>query len=218
MIHVFVAASNPAMRAGLRALLGSDEQLEVVGEAVSLSGLDVLPAEADVVILAALRETGAAVREGMLELLGEKETYPAVLFIGDTPQAAAEISELPLRAWGILSAETGAAELSAAVHALHEGLITASPHLLSPLLRKPQLVRLGPEDNGDGSLGETLTKREIEVLQLLAQGLANKQIAAALNISDHTVKFHVSSIYSKLGAANRTEAVRIGAREGLILF
>jgi DNA-binding NarL/FixJ family response regulator len=56
------------------------------------------------------------------------------------------------------------------------------------------------------------------VLQLLAHGLANKQIALALNISEHTVKFHVSSIYNKLGATNRTEAVRAGVQRGLVVL
>ena len=63
---------------------------------------------------------------------------------------------------------------------------------------------------------EPLTPREIQVLELLAQGLPNKAIAARLGISDQTVKFHVSSICGKLGAANRTEAVRLGLRRGLI--
>ncbi|HEY5902473.1 MAG TPA: helix-turn-helix transcriptional regulator, partial [Anaerolineales bacterium] len=61
-----------------------------------------------------------------------------------------------------------------------------------------------------------LSDREIEVLELLAQGLANKQIAGALGISEHTVKFHVSSIYTKLNVTNRAEAVRQGVRQGLI--
>jgi DNA-binding NarL/FixJ family response regulator len=56
------------------------------------------------------------------------------------------------------------------------------------------------------------------VLQLLAQGLANKQIALTLGISEHTVKFHISGVYSKLGATNRTEAVRLGVRKGLVVL
>ena len=68
----------------------------------------------------------------------------------------------------------------------------------------------------DGEHVETLTVREIEVLDLLAQGLQNRAIAERLDISDQTVKFHVSSITGKLGAANRTDAVRRGLRRGLI--
>jgi len=81
-------------------------------------------------------------------------------------------------------------------------------------LRAPE-VRLDA-DSTDDLAAEALTPREIEVLELLAEGLPNKAIAARLAISDQTVKFHVSSICGKLGAANRTEAVRRALRRGLI--
>jgi DNA-binding NarL/FixJ family response regulator len=71
-------------------------------------------------------------------------------------------------------------------------------------------------DDLDHLFREPLTPREVEVLELLAEGLPNKAIAARLGISDQTVKFHVSSICGKLGAANRTDAVRRGVRRGLI--
>jgi NarL family two-component system response regulator YdfI len=67
-------------------------------------------------------------------------------------------------------------------------------------------------------LAEPLTSRESEVLQMLASGVANKEIAARLTISEHTVKFHVASILGKLGAGSRTEAVSIGIRRGLVLL
>jgi DNA-binding NarL/FixJ family response regulator len=72
----------------------------------------------------------------------------------------------------------------------------------------------GEED--DAPVAEPLTPREIEVLELLAEGLSNKAIAAELGVSDQTVKFHVASISGKLQAANRTDAVRLAARRGLI--
>ena len=75
--------------------------------------------------------------------------------------------------------------------------------------------RLG-DDRDDPDIVEPLTPREIEVLELLAEGLPNKAIADRLKISDQTVKFHVSSISTKLGAANRTDAVRRAVRRGLI--
>jgi DNA-binding NarL/FixJ family response regulator len=93
-------------------------------------------------------------------------------------------------------------------------LLAGSPALLEPLL--------SPAVRGGESLSappaEALTEREAQVLQLLAQGLANKQIAAALGISEHTVKFHISAVYAKLGASSRTEAVRLGVRQGLIVL
>ena len=72
------------------------------------------------------------------------------------------------------------------------------------------------DDTDDGAFEEPLTTREVQVLELLAEGSPNKAIAARLGISDQTVKFHVSSISGKLGAANRTDAVRRAVRRGLI--
>jgi DNA-binding NarL/FixJ family response regulator len=72
------------------------------------------------------------------------------------------------------------------------------------------------KDSGPETLVEALTPRETEVLQLLAEGLSNKGIAARLGISDQTAKFHVAAISGKLGAANRTETVRLAVRLGLI--
>jgi DNA-binding NarL/FixJ family response regulator len=65
---------------------------------------------------------------------------------------------------------------------------------------------------------EPVTEREMDVLQSIARGLSNKQIALELGISEHTVKFHLSALYAKLGATNRTEAVRIGTQRGLIVL
>ena len=80
------------------------------------------------------------------------------------------------------------------------------------------LIRLSGrrESSSDNSPIEPLTAREMEVIQLMAQGLANKQIALALGISEHTVKFHLSSLYAKLGISSRTEAVKRGIELGLI--
>src|SRR4051812_17179192 len=82
--------------------------------------------------------------------------------------------------------------------------------------RHPPAMAASDEDDEDGRFDEPLTAREIQVLELLAEGLPNKAIAARLHISDQTVKFHVSSISGKLGAANRTDAVRRAVRRGLI--
>ena len=105
--------------------------------------------------------------------------------------------------WGILPTESSAEELIAAVYALSQGLIVGTPTLLFESDNEP--LERGP-----------LTERESEVIGLLARGLANKQIALSLGISEHTVKFHVSSIYTKLNVTNRTEAVREGLRGGWI--
>jgi DNA-binding CsgD family transcriptional regulator len=77
-------------------------------------------------------------------------------------------------------------------------------------------IRPGQQSELDPS-GQILTPREIEVLRMIAEGLGNKEIASKLSISDHTVKFHISSIFAKLGASNRAEAVTLGIRHGLIM-
>jgi two-component system, NarL family, nitrate/nitrite response regulator NarL len=77
---------------------------------------------------------------------------------------------------------------------------------------------MSADDDDAGGFEEPLTAREVQVLELLAEGLPNKTIAARLGISDQTVKFHVASIAGKLGAANRTDAVRRAVRRGLITF
>jgi DNA-binding NarL/FixJ family response regulator len=99
-----------------------------------------------------------------------------------------------------------------AIRIVHEGGSLLQPAIANKLLRQ---VQRGSER---GNVGDpnALTPRELEVLALLAQGLANKQIAVQLHISERTVKFHVSAIFRKLNASNRTEAVKLAAQQGLI--
>lgn len=126
--------------------------------------------------------------------------------LADEGQAA---EALAAGARGVVLRDAGAARLAAAVRAVAEGLMVldavAAESVLRPRPAAPATV-------------EHLTPREQEVLQLLAQGLSNKLIAARLGISDHTVKFHVNAILGKLGAQSRTEAIAQAARLGLVLF
>ena len=132
----------------------------------------------------------------------EDQASVGILFLSDDQVNVQEMKRAQ-RVWGILPTDSSAEELIAAIHALSQGLIVGAPTLLFESENEP--LERGP-----------LTERESEVLGLLARGLANKQIAAALGISEHTVKFHVSSIYAKLNVTNRAEAVREGLRGGWI--
>lgn len=214
MIKVAVAASSPALRAGLRALLAADPEIDVVGEAVTLLAARQIEPPADVLVAAGLDADSA--RDVMdnrgLRLTADISPPALLLLVGDQPDTPRPPYGPGWRAWGLLPIECSAEELLAAVNALQQGLLVGDPSLMQPYL--PSEV----ENPGTDLKVEALTEREAQVLQKLAQGMANKQIAAALGISEHTVKFHVSAIYSKLGATNRTEAVRIGVRQGMIIL
>ena len=197
MIRVAIIAPAMALRIGLREVLRELEDVEVVSVT---STLDELP-QADVFVLAS---------DDYLSDLDDNA--PAVLLLTDNQKAAAQLMDLPV--WGILSLDASSEELSAAIHSLGEGLWTGSPALLQSLFtRQPAAVL----DEGDPVV-DPLTPREREVLQLVAEGLANKQIALSLGISEHTVKFHLSSLYTKLGVTSRTEAIRAGARRGWVVL
>jgi DNA-binding NarL/FixJ family response regulator len=212
-IRIAIVAPALAVRAGLRALLGALDRLEVIAEAASLAEMQSFPAQTDVLILAA-EIAGSADLE---RALFSAQPGAVLLLVADKNEAAHSLpapAALPFRAWGILPLDSSEEELAAAIHALAEGLLVGAPGLVEALFLRQQ-----DEPPADAEpLVEPLTEREAEVLQLLAQGLANKQIATALRISEHTVKFHISAIYAKLEVTNRTEAVRAGVRKGLIVL
>ncbi len=206
-IRVAILAPTLAVRVGLQALLEAADLIDVLAVEVEVAALMNFPPDVDILIAT----SGAGSNEEWRACLQGDEPQFSILMISDDPQDVQILRELPLNAWGILSQDASQEELIAAIQGLHQGLIVAPPEFLEPLLTSYQ--------NGEAEdLVESLTPREAEVLALLAQGLANKQIAYELEISDHTVKFHISSIYRKLGATNRTEAVRIGIRLGLVLL
>jgi DNA-binding NarL/FixJ family response regulator len=191
LIRVLIFAPSPALRAGLRALLSADDEIKIIAEANrwddSLEEIN----EADVIITPASTVS-----------FTDEELSAAILFLSDEPLNIREVRRSP-SAWGILPLDASADELCAAVHALSQGLVVGERSLLFA-------------EDQNALTDSPLTERETEVLNLLAEGLANKQIAAALGISEHTVKFHVSSIYAKLNVTNRTEAMRAGLRGGWI--
>ena len=189
MSRVLLDVPSPALRAGLNALLSTDKTIRVVNDSLAEES------EADVVITSASHASFS--NDGL-----DPVSSAATLFLSDE-QPNIRAMTRSLRVWGILPTDASAEELTAAVHALSQGLVVGTSTLLFE-------SESGPLSHGP------LTDRESEVLGLLAKGLANKQIAVALGISEHTVKFHVSSIYAKLNVTNRTEAVREGLRGGWI--
>jgi DNA-binding NarL/FixJ family response regulator len=176
--------------------------VRVVGEAASPvgAGTDPLLSEADVILVA-----GEELLEEMAPTLSE-DAVQALLLISEEDQAVSKLGTLRLGGWGIVLPHASSEELAAAISAVAQGLIVLPKPLSGLLLQEPAV---------EEPL-ESLSAREGEVLALLGRGLSNKLIARELHISEHTVKFHVSSLYAKLGVTNRAEAVSQGARRGLI--
>lgn len=199
MVRISIVSPNHAMRVGLREILGNHPEIKVMGEAVSLE--DVNEKETEVAVMASVSSVHV---EGKYNF--------AVLFLTDDIESVRGILNSNVRTWGVLSADSAEDELAAAIAAVAEGLWVGAPGLVEGLMRFSRRGEIASEE----SLPEPLTAREKEVLQHMAEGLANKQIALELSISEHTVKFHLSSMYAKLGVSSRTEAVRRGMELGLI--
>lgn len=208
MIRLFVVSDSPVVRAGLRSILESAEGLQVVGEG-SLE--DLTAEEASLRPDLVLVELATGERDDLetfWRLLDQTPGITVVLLSGDPDEAfAREALQAGVR--GYLLRDVSPEELIDGVRAAHQGLTVLHPATAHALLASPQPM-------APPSGGESLTARELEVLRLLAQGLPSKTIASRLQISEHTVKFHVGSILGKLGAASRTEAVSTAIRRGLI--
>ncbi len=212
MIRVTIIAPAIAVRAGLRALVSDDPNIQVLGEGASTAEVNPTLLEADVVIWSPV--SGVEPVAWRLELNNlQLDESAALLVVHNDRQVLDQLTRLPLRAWGVLDPEASQAELIASVHALNEGLAVLDPLWLKQVFRANDYVI-----DEDHTLIEPLTERETAVLQLLAYGLTNKQIAARLKISAHTVKFHVSAIFTKLGTTNRVETVNLGLKKGLIVL
>src|SRR5262249_18354602 len=135
---------------------------------------------------------------------------PAVVVLARDPRRALTPDALRAGVRAALPPEATAAEVTAAIEAAAAGLIALPADDLASVS--------GLAGHETDAALQPLTARETEVLGMIAEGLGNKIIAARLGISDHTVKFHIASIFTKLGAGSRTEAVTIGVRRGLILI
>jgi len=153
-----------------------------------------------------------SVAAGVLRLAQALPGGAGLIVLADSPDASWVGEALRAGVNAILSREANGEEIRLALLAAEAGLVLLHPSSAQNLGRRTLALE------HDTDLVEALTSREQEVLRLASQGLGNKEIAANLNISNHTVKFHISSILGKLGAASRTEAVSQGIRRGLIVI
>lgn len=211
MIRVLVLADSAVVRAGLQAMLREDGRFDPVRGDIALTDLTRL----------SLLKSGSQTDVVLVEIAGERlpslpiddgGSLPLVLLIDDVNRKEL-VRALHAGARAVLPRDAQPVEIFVAIEAAAAGLTAFGPDELDLLL--PAASSSEPENE---TALEELSAREIEVLALMSQGMANKNIADRLNISEHTVKFHVSSILSKLAASSRTEAVTKGLRDGLLVI
>jgi DNA-binding NarL/FixJ family response regulator len=229
--NVFIVAASDVVRLGLESLMASDARFAVVGSASDLTELAAQITEGvlvDVVILDTDGQ-GEATRNALrafVDDLNRGEVLPAFVVIGAGPSDWVRDALRSGLVWAVLPHAASSDEIIAAIEAVSAGLVALDAETLAALL-SPQ------DSSGDELLSaqadegglppvmpeiDALTPREREVLEMLAEGLSNKEIAWRMKISEHTVKFHVASIFAKLDVSTRTEAVMQGIRKGLVMM
>lgn len=189
-----MVAGSPVVQAGLRSLLEDGPGIEVVDTLAPAAADD---AQGEVIVFDAEPD-----RPPTVDVDG-----PAIVLLTDDADGARQSELWPSRVRAILPRSSPVAEILAAVQAVAVGFVLLRPE-------EAERAHVAPRNPAGG--GSALTPRELEVLQMITTGESNKRIAWKLTISEHTVKFHVASILSKLTAGSRAEAVAIGIRRGLI--
>jgi len=199
VIRLLIAAGSTVVRAGLEALAVSSGAIELLGAFPDLASVEVLRPD---VVLAALPPD---------QIPSGDSARPVYVLLAGDARAPWTLEALRSGVRSILPRDAAAQEILAAVEAAAAGLAAIAPAELETLL---------PAAGAAAATAEVspLTPRELEVLSMMAEGAANKTIAWKLNISEHTAKFHVASVLSKLNAATRAEAVAIGIRRGLVML
>ena len=204
-IRIAVAATSAVRRAGLESIIRSHPEFQLAGSFGTVASLAPFArsTELDVIVIDS---------NSIQDLLLEPTSEAAIVLLTEVSDARSISRLLRSGVRAILSRESEPDDVLSAIFAVYDGLVLLSMPTAESLAAVFGDQPLEVEDE----LSEEITSRETDVLRMLAEGLVNKDIAARLGISEHTVKFHVSSILDKLGASTRTEAVTQGIRRGLI--
>ncbi len=204
-IRIAVAATSAFRRAGLESIIRSHPEFRLAGSFGAMASLVSFArsTELDVMVIDS---------DSIRDLLPEAASDAAIVLLTELADARSISRLLRGGVRAILSRESEPDDVLSAIYAAYDGLVLLSATTAETLAAVYGDQSLESEDE----LSEEITARETDVLRMLAEGLVNKDIAARLGISEHTVKFHISSILDKLGASTRTEAVTLGIRRGLI--
>jgi DNA-binding NarL/FixJ family response regulator len=202
-LRVLVVAESDVMAARLEAALRANPDRSVLVGSPGALGRLIEEHEPAAVVLASTADRVTAI----LRTMSDSMPMPVVVALVDEPRAAWSSAARRAGVRAVLHRGAGADEISAALDAALAGLVALHPDVFGVADRSGALA-------ADAERG--LTARELEILEMLAEGLSNRATARRLHISTYTVKFHVASILGKLGAASRTEAVTVAVRRGLI--
>ncbi|HYK89412.1 MAG TPA: response regulator transcription factor [Acidobacteriota bacterium] len=212
MIRVHVCAKSMNELERIEALVTLSLSLELAGSTLGRAGLvnDLVDSRPDVILARYDVEDlesempGRDANPVARVLLATEMEFPLALIAAQSDEGIR----------GVLALDANAREIKIAIEAAAEGLLVFHPEVLEHLAVRSET----PSRPTDDSSGRQLSPREGEILNMLASGLGNKEIAWRLKISEHTVKFHVTSIFHKLNASSRAQAVALGARRGLIIL
>ncbi len=219
MIRLALAAPSAMLLAGLETLVMRDgaftvveriARLDDIGETLEGADVDVVVAVVDDPALFALPSDA----QGDPAAIGTAHRW-ILLVDADAREVAAWVSR---GARAVLPRDAEGGEILAAIEAVHAGLAVVPATVAQALTATSPRTTPRLTNGVAAAPPAALSTREREILALLAEGMGNKIVAARLGISEHTVKTHVASIFQKLGADTRAEAVAIGARSGLILL
>ena len=209
MIRLLIAAASAVVRAGLESVGANGAGVEVVGACTPAGLSAAIDQHQPDVVLAAVEAHYDEAPEDLLALAA-RDGAPAIVVLAPDLQSAWTTEALRSGIRAVLPGDLGPREITAAIEAAAAGLVVLHPQDLPALAGERSLPAAAQT--------QTLSPREIQVLSMLAEGVGNKTIAWKLGISEHTVKFHVASILTKLNAGTRTEAVTQGIRRGLIFI
>jgi DNA-binding NarL/FixJ family response regulator len=215
VIRVLVAADSAVARAGLESVVASRPSLTVVGSSSAGAELaqQIEALQPDVVLAEPSWRDGDDVLTALHGLNGWGHAA-ALVILHESSEDGDTASLLRAGVRAVLPRSATAEEIVAAIDAAALGLVVLHDDALGALLPTQRVATRATSTQP----AQALTPRETEVLNMLAEGLGNKQTAARLGISEHTVKAHVAAIFGKLGVSSRTEAVTLGARLGLIML
>src|ERR1700723_1163518 len=204
-IRIAVAATSAVRRAGLESIIGSHAEFQLAGSFGTVASLAPFArsSELDVIVIDS---------NSIHDLFLEPSSEAAIVLLTEVSDARSISRLLRSGVRAILSRESEPDDVLSAIFAVYDGLVLLS----MPAAESLAAVFGDQPPQVEDELSEEITSRETDVLRMLAEGLVNKDIAARLGISEPTVKFHISSLFNKLGASTRTEAVTQGIRRGLI--